>query len=363
VKIAIKKAYLDNMLKRVSLSPGGLLGSINALVMGVKDGLFYLHRADKSVEVLVQTDLFKAVGADEKLRIVVSLDRLTQLVKFLSSKNIAFVLEPGKTKIVISDGEGYEAEWSLVSGEGIPGLPSLEGKGGDETRISVEAFLSAVNCVNYAASRDGVRMDLMQIVFKDKKCWATDFFRYQETVIDSPISMVLPVAALDVLKFIGLSGVQELTIREDDDFYYFITGSDLFMCRKSKVSPISPKEVFFSKMSEVGSRTRFSVERMYLMDVIKRISITSERGSSKIRFKLDDKKMKLSGADDFGNKGVETLNVHVELGEVLEFYTHWEYLLQALQAVKDDTVEMIADKNHVLISTETTLGIVPVLRG
>jgi DNA polymerase III sliding clamp (beta) subunit (PCNA family) len=363
LNLKIKRAYLQALLEKVGAASKGVSSSSDSgfSFLGKKSGkkqILEVMRTDKAITVVGRTDLF-TMDSDGCL-FSVSADKLLRIVQGLTEEFIEFDL--GVAGFIKVKTTGFDATLRLLN---------VDAKDFSWSRSSfkewkeyeTEPFVSSIERVEYAVGRDGVRLDLMFVNFTDGKCWATDFFRYQEieTAIKEPLA--LPVAALDVVFLLKASGLKSFQMSQNAEYIGFLVGEDLFVSKKYQVAPIS-KDVVTKKVS---GRPEFSfwAEVKYLSDVLKRILITTERGSARVRIEVGAKGIEFSSKDTFGNSSVETLEVSVSKkkdGACKGFSVHGEYLIQAIKASKDKSIEIKCLSESILLTTKDTMGVVPIIR-
>jgi hypothetical protein len=216
-----------------------------------------------------------------------------------------------------------------------------------------------VERVKHATSADSVQSSFKQVFFNEEGCWASDGFTYQRVDFPVNLNLSLPIESLDVVKFAKLSGIEDMYIGVTKNVLYFVVGQDIFLSQTSKV-----KTPFIQLLTKLAQKNQgqFYVEVAQMRKLIKRIGITSEQG--RVYFSVAATKLTVSGKDKLDNESSESFPIKFQGADKAKkkFPVNWEFLDDALGAIRAKTVKMIVDANHIVFQGTDCFGVVPMIK-
>jgi len=362
--IKVKREFLEALLDRAATVSGGTVQSfLRTFLIETSDGELTIVRTDTVLAAVARTKCYETDTEASQYRILVDSDKFYQLIKSFSGE-VVEIEDVGNHLLRISCGN-YVGSWKNEDISKFPSLPSFSQKE-NRIRVSAKDFVQAIERVKYAGATKTFNFAFRQIYFDKGFCWATDGSRYQDVVckaVNFPI--VLPLIAVDVARFIRLTGAENLDIERDESNFYFRVGEDLYICKNPSVSPpINPKDTYF-KSSGVNKRPGWFVfEVGRLKEIVRRIGITSTIGDSRISFHVKSSEIVLSGVDDVGNKSQESMLITFQGDSqaMKKFDVQWDYMEEALSAVKVASAEFVIGESHIALRSDDSFGILPMLK-
>lgn len=358
MKIKIQRSFLEALLfKADTVSGGKAMTALNSFLIELVDGRIQVVKTDRMLSVIAETRAFELLGSDGPTRFMINSPRLMSLVKNLEDGDVVFTITDSGIEI---EAGGYVANWLLEDASKFPPLPQFSVD--NMVQLDTKKFVEAVDRVKFAASADSLTAIYKQIYFEAGDCWAIDGYRFQnvKSGLQDSFEMILPVAAMEIIKFLKLGNSEKFLFKTDNNFYVLGIGPDFFICRVPQLSIPSYAD-FLNKIGYSTEEGRLSFEVPLLMRMAKRIGITSAEGSSRIDFNvIPGHNVEIIGKDEFGNRSKETLTAAVT-GKAKKFGLHWMDLVLALSSVKSGSAELLVYKQHLGIRTEDGIGILPML--
>jgi len=365
MEIEIKKPYLEYLLEKASVVPVGVTAplSLQGFLFSLKEGkILEVCRTDTLLSVLARTDMVTVLDESPPLEVLIHSDRLSRLVKSLESDTIQ--MKTLSSENVEIKAGNYFACWRSLSLSKFPRIPLWKEDELSFISLDSEKFIEAVSRVLPVADQEGFQINLRQLYFQKGLCWATDGFSYREVVtgLPSTFDLILPIIAAKLVKFIKLSQMDSFLFAEDNSFYYFVLGKDVFVCRVSNVSPPSVESLLSVLSGE--KQIWFLVEKKHLIDLVSRIGITCEEGSKRVSFSITDDRLTISGKDDMGNQSQESLVIGLQGSKKGKrtFDIHWEFFIKILNSMKEETVCLAVDRDFVILKEKSGYAVLPLLR-
>lgn len=367
MKVKIKRVYLLNLLEKASTVSGtaSVTPLLKSFLLEVGEGgvskrsdnrMFHVLRTDTALSVVAHTDSFEMVDDVAPYRVLVHGEKFLNLMRNLECEDVVLNI-PDAFSIKIEADE-FKANWIAYDSGQFPELPKcVDTK--DMLKVKVGMFVNAVERVRHATSQDSVQSSFKQVFFTEEGCWASDGFTYQRVNFPVDLKLSLPIESLDVVKFAKLSGIEEMYIGVTKDLLYFVVGQDIFLSQSSKV-----KTPFIQLLTKLDKKNQghFYVEVAQMRKLIKRIGITSEKG--RVYFDVAATKLTVSGKDKLDNESNESFPIKFEGAQKAKkkFPVNWEFLDNALGAVRSKGVMMVVDNNHIIFQGDDCYGVVPMIK-
>lgn len=358
MKFNIQVYQLEHYLSKAAtvLGSGQSTASMQGFCFSSHDGHVTVWCTDGDSFAEVETTV--PIEADVE-GFVLSARKLSSLVAYLNPKDdISFeLLDSSSVKIVSGS---YSGEWTTLEKKNFPDLPQRDI--GMPTKLNTRNFCKSVEAVKYAA--EGLMGAERRIVFRRGFCWGASSVRLQlvESGLDERVDIVIPFAALGVVKFLEKSiqtDEDEFDYAESDTYVSFYTGRDIFSCLKA-IDSEQDEEKDFTERLKPSKHLWFEIEVEELHNAVVRASLTCEMKSAEIRFEFDEKVLYVIGADKFENQGIDKLIVSPQ-GDLKQLggvkVAGWAWILAALHAVKAKAVRITFDDNYMIISYEGGKGI------
>lgn len=365
MQFTIRRQYLVSLLDKAwSASVGGLLATTKGFHFAKSGEHLRVVRLDKIIGAVASTNVVTWLDNPSPQEFLVDADKLMRLIKSLTCEDIEMGTTDGKV-LFIRGGE-FSAKWNLFDLTDFPCLPSYETRENQVT-ISVKDFVLAVERVKAFTSAEALSVAYKQIYFENESCWGSDGYNYQmvKTNIALPKGVIaIPLIGLDVVKFLKLSGVTNFDLSWDDNFFYFYTGADLFICKRSQVEPPSAFVDFFSKMAlESHKSPHFTFDVTRMEGIVERVAITGSSTQKKVLFTLQPALLTVKGVDEDGNVSQEDLVVTMA-GEKVEktIGVHYEMFLKALHAISLPAATLFLEKDHIKLTSENGIAVLPLLK-
>jgi len=365
MEISIKRDFLEHLLGKASTVSvtGGKALFLKSFLLELDGETLKIARTDMELVAVAYTKQVVVDSMEVPTRVLIDAERFYDLVKISNCEMIH--LKVFKDEVEIEAGE-YKGVWKTYDLSKYPSIATSLGK--NVIKLDRKKFVRALERSNYAASRGQMQTNLRQVMFENGRCWATDMARYQEVTTNLPrmFKMTLPIVALDLVKFVGLSGGDSIEFEETEDFYFFKVKDDLFSCRHPHVKVV--KESLLFKNLNDTRQGNFIVTVQKLKDVISRICLTAETKAGKVHFEIsnDGKTLVVSAKDDFKNKSKEAFPILLQGNKketIRKFDMNWVLLSEALQAIKETkAVQIFVDKEYLVLKTEDSKALIPMLK-
>nr|NQU92230.1 DNA polymerase III subunit beta [Bacteroidota bacterium] len=177
--------------------------------------------------------------------------------------------------------------------------------------------------------------------------------KYSRTDIESEIqaSIILPTKPLNQIKSILLTDEVEVSIKFNEKNAFFAFKNISLVCKL-----IAGKYPNYTAVIPVDNPSKLQIERMPLLNAIRRVSIFANQSTHQIRFKLSGKTLELTAEDiDYSNEAYERLNCNFQ-GEDLEIGFNSKFLQEMLNNM--DSGEIIIEMSQpnragILLPTES----------
>ena len=340
MKFIVSSTSLLKNLQAIS----GVISTNNALPI-LDDFLFELKGEDL---IITASDLdttmsvtLKPDKAEESGMVTVPAKILLDTLKTYSDIPITFTIT--KQTIDISAQEG-KFKLTGHNADEYPKAPHLE----KTTTLNIQASVlsNAIAKTIFATGNDELRAVLSGVFCEltpdDFTFVATDahkLVKYRRTDAKSSesASFILPKKPLNQLK--NILGLQEgiVTLEYNQTNASFTFKNDNLdvnlICRL-----VDGKYPNYEAVIPTENPNRLTIDRMSLLNAIRRVAIFANQSTHQIRFKISGKELNLSAEDiDFSNEGKERLTCTYD-GDDIEIGFNSKFLLEMLNNIDHDEI-------------------------
>jgi DNA polymerase-3 subunit beta len=333
----VSSATLLRHLQNIS----GVLNASNTLP--ILDNFLFTLKGNKltvsatDLETTMTTSL--DVQSEEDSAIAVPAKLVLDVLKSLPDQPCTFKVNGENHQIEIAYDNG-KSKMSGYNGDEFPKLPKIENQ--STIKISGEVVSNAINRTLFAAGNDDLRPAMSgvycqfsgnEIIFV-----ATDahkLVRYKRTDVKSSDSsdFILPKKPLNMLKA-NLTGDEEITLEYNQSNAVFTFKDLVLVCRL-----IDGKYPNYEAVIPKENPNVLTIDRMQLLNSIKRVSIFANKTTHQIKLKLAGSELSLSAEDtDFSNASNERLTCNYS-GDDLEIGFNSRYLLDITNQIEGENIE------------------------
>jgi DNA polymerase-3 subunit beta len=340
MKFIVSSSLLLKNLQAIN----GVINSSNTLPI-LDDFLFELKENELSI---TSSDLETTMSVtlnpdktDETGSIAIPAKILVETLKTFADIPVSFSINDDTLMIEISAGEG-KYRLSGHKSEEYPRTPVLEETTAIELNSSVVA--NAINKTLFATGNDELRLVLSGVFCElspdDVTFVATDahkLVRYKRTDTKSKdsASFILPKKPLNLLKTILTSQDIPVKIEYNLTNAFFSFGNINLICRL-----IDGKYPNYDAVIPAENPNKMVIDRILLLNTIRRVAIFANQSTHQIRFKLSGKELVLSAEDiDFSNEAKERLTCTYE-GDDMEIGFNSKFLLEMLNNIDTDEIKL-----------------------
>lgn len=228
---------------------------------------------------------------------------------------------------------------ALDNAEDYPELPEFDAA--QSVSISSEILSEALANTLFATSNDSLRPVMTGVLFQfnenETNFVATDSHRlvvYKRTdVISEPMEFIMPKKPLSIFKNILANTSEEVKIEFSENMAQFVFGNHIWNCRL-----IDGKYPNYSAVIPKDNPNVLTVNRLLLLNSIKRASIMSNKSTNQIRFRLSGNLLHLHAEDtEFANKADMQIPCEYH-GEDINIGFSSKFLSEMLSVLNSDDV-------------------------
>ena len=228
---------------------------------------------------------------------------------------------------------------ALDNAEDYPELPEFDAA--QSVSISSEILSEALANTLFATSNDSLRPVMTGVLFQfnenETNFVATDSHRlvvYKRTdVISEPMEFIMPKKPLSIFKNILANTSEEVKIEFSENMAQFVFGNHIWICRL-----IDGKYPNYSAVIPKDNPNVLTVNRLLLLNSIKRASIMSNKSTNQIRFRLSGNLLHLHAEDtEFANKADMQIPCEYH-GEDINIGFSSKFLSEMLSVLNSDDV-------------------------
>lgn len=236
-------------------------------------------------------------------------------------------------------------------------------------KMKTQMFCDAIRQVRHAAPPQGYHEQFMNVVFRNKRCWVADSRQLHGVFFDTDVVIVLPLSAASVTEFLRVSASETFELGEDEHYYYFKVGEDLFTTKKGNLK-IEDKWTEYLNFLHQERQLSFNIDVEVFRNAVERVSVTAHERDQTITLFCDVPQghLYLKAMDEMKNESIEMLPVHFTVGSKLkdDKYTRtiwWQFLTEAVSAMGVKQISVRLDKSHVVFVSEQGTAICPFISG
>lgn len=223
-------------------------------------------------------------------------------------------------------------ELRLADGTEYPPFPDL-----DDTpfhAIERAPFVSALQSVSKAATKEATRQNLAMVDIKDGQVRAADGVRYHQVGMDSwpkGFDTHIPIGAVDVLvKMLKATEAPTFQLGDTGAQVVFLIGPDVYVASKLVVEFPAVDQALLNPA--LANDEQLDIDRRDLLGAIRRVRITSDQETSAVVLQLSEDKVEVRSQDKYGNTAVEELDASWKSPERTAVFNH-RHLTDMLDAI------------------------------
>jgi DNA polymerase-3 subunit beta len=340
MKFIVSSSALLKNLSALSgvISSSNTLPILDDFLFELKDENLIVTASDLETTMMVTIPLSKA---EEEGSVTIPAKLLLETLKNLPDLPLTVSINPENQMVEISAAEG-KYKMSGHKSDEFPQAPVLE----DTTSISLnaEVLVDAISKTIFATGNDELR-PVMSGVFCEMSeehitFVATDahkLVRYKRTDLksSSASSFILPKKPLNQLKSILVGKDSEVKVDYSQTNALFTFENFKLICRL-----IDGKYPNYEAVIPNENPNSLVVDRLVLLNAIKRVAIFANQSTHQVRFKMSGKELVLSAEDvDFSNEAKERLTCSYT-GEDMEIGFNSRFLQDMLSNLETEQIKV-----------------------
>jgi DNA polymerase-3 subunit beta len=339
MKFIVSSSVLLKNLSALSgvISTSATLPILDEFLFELRDSQLFVTASDLETTMTVSIPLEKF---EEEGSLTIPAKILIDTLKTLADIPVSLNINLDSLIVELSAGEG-KYKLSGHKSEEFPQAPTLE----ETTKIemSPELLSDAINMTLFATGNDELRPVMsgvfIEISEENMSFVATDahkLVRYRRNDIkgSSTASFILPKKPLNQLRNVLSSDETDVTVEYNDTNARFSFENMTLICRL-----IDGKYPNYEAVIPANNPNTLMVDRVMLLNSIKRVSIFANQSTHQVRFKLSGKELLLSAEDiDFSNEAKERLTCSYE-GDDMEIGFNSRFLLEMLTILRTPQVK------------------------
>lgn len=338
MRFIVSSSLLAKNLTALSgvLNTSNTLPILDDFLFELKDDLLMITASDLETTMTVSIPLDKA---EDPGSVTIPAKILIDTLKTFADIPVQFTINKETLGVEISAGEG-KYKLSGHKSDEFPVAPDL-----DETAalsIGKEMLVNAINKTLFAAGNDELRPVMSGVFFEltpdDITCVATDahkLVRYKRTDFNASesTSFIMPRKPLNQLKNILSTAEGDVNIDYNQTNAVFNFENVKMTCRL-----IDGKYPNYEAVIPTDNPHKLTVDRVSLLNSIRRVAIFANQSTHQVRFKLSGKELLLSAEDiDFANEAKERLTCSYE-GDDMEIGFNSRFLQEMLTNIDSEEI-------------------------
>lgn len=169
------------------------------------------------------------------------------------------------------------------------------------------------------------------------------------------VSQIPASCVKDLLAVLRLSGVEELSVMQGDEFIFFEVGDDTLFTRLLDEWEFPDVAPMLERLdtSETHLNYDVSVERRYLMAALKRVKVASDEEKKEITIAFAPTKLELTSSTDEGDYASETVPCKSQSAETVPMVSasvNWVALYDAMNKMISDDVQISVQETFLRLS-------------
>jgi DNA polymerase-3 subunit beta len=305
----------------------------------IEDGKLIITASDLQTSMITELD----VEAKDSGSIAVPAKILLETLKNLPEQPVTFSIDENTYSIEISSDNGRYK----LAGENSTDFPKIpEVTDGFNVDISSDVLSSAIVNSIFATSNDELRPAMTGVYFNlsstNATFVATDghrLIRYRRVDVASEAdhAIIIPRKALNLLKTTLPSENSNVVVEFNKANAFFHFNNIKMICRL-----IDERFPDYENVIPADNDNHMSINRMELLNSLKRISIYANRTTNQVRLKITGSELQISAEDlDFSNEANERLSCEHD-GEDIEIGFNARFLIEMLNNLdcKEATLQL-----------------------
>lgn len=305
----------------------------------IEDGKLIITASDLQTSMITELD----VEAKDSGSIAVPAKILLETLKNLPEQPVTFSIDENTYSIEISSDNGRYK----LAGENSIDFPKIpEVTDGFNVDISSDVLSSAIVNSIFATSNDELRPAMTGVYFNlsstNATFVATDghrLIRYRRVDVASEAdhAIIIPRKALNLLKTTLPSENSNVVVEFNKANAFFHFNNIKMICRL-----IDERFPDYENVIPADNDNHMSINRMELLNSLKRISIYANRTTNQVRLKITGSELQISAEDlDFSNEANERLSCEHD-GEDIEIGFNARFLIEMLNNLdsKEATLQL-----------------------
>lgn len=357
MKFIVSSSLLLKNIQALSgvLNTSNTLPILDDFLFELREDVLYITASDLETTMTVSLEPTKS---EEPGMIAIPAKILLDTLKTFADIPVTFNINNTTMGIEISAGEG---KYKLIGhrADEYPQSPMME----ETTSIEFTAgvLVTAINKTLFAAGNDELRPVMSGVYCEltpdDVTFVATDAhklvkYRRTDAKAETSASFILPKKPLNQLKHILGTDDTPVKIEYNQTNAFFTFENVSMVCRL-----IDGRYPNYEAVIPTNNPNHLSVNRLSLLNSIKRVAIFANQSTHQVRFKISGKELTLSAEDiDYSNEAKERLTCNYE-GEDIEIGFNSKFLQEMLNNLDDEEVkiEMSAPNRAGLILPSVTV--------
>ena len=339
MKFIVSSSYLLKHLSVVSgiITSNPVVPILENILFEIDNGNLLITASDLQTTIMVEVQ----VESKEDGSIAIPSKTLIETLKNLPEQPVTFSIDKESYNIEINSDNG---RYKLV-GENATDFPKVpEVSDGYSTDINSKNLIDAINYTIFAASNDELRPAMTGIYFsllKDSCTFvSTDGHRlvkYNRTDIkgdDLNHMMILPKKSMSLIRASLLNEkASNIKLEFNASNAFFSIENIKITCRL-----IDEKYPDYENVIPLDNNNKISIDRIELLNSLKRISIYANKTTNQVRFKVSGSELLVSSEDlDFSNEANERLSCDHD-GNDIEIGFNAKFLIEILSNLNSKNV-------------------------
>jgi len=321
-----------------------------------EDGL-RLSATDLEISIIQTVSVqFELNGSVGKSRVAVPAKRLIDTLRALPDLPVQFLADEEFNVTLRTD----QGQYKMVGHDGAdyPALPEVSDTAVLEA--DAEVLRRAIGKTSFAVSKDALRPAMMGIYFQinadEGRTVATDGHRLVRLKLAAlknaaPMNFIVPEKALSLASKV-LGGEETATIAVDSGYVRFTAGASEVLARL--IDEAYPN---YEAVIPVENEKRLAVNRVAMLNAVKRVGLYSSSMTNQIRLSVDTNKVEISAEDiERSSKAHETVLCDYD-SEPMVIGFNAVYLTEVLSNIDaDDVVFEFSSPNRAGVVTPQEQG-------
>ncbi|MBN2480598.1 MAG: DNA polymerase III subunit beta [Bacteroidales bacterium] len=310
----------------------------------------FLFNLDGNVLEITASDLETTMvtsmtleNASEAGSIAIPARLITDSLKEFPDQPLTFTIDMETHNISISSENGQFSVGGQP-GEDFPRLPQIKPDRKVSFTLPASSLTSGIHSTIFATADDELRPVMngifMELTPSDITFVASDAhklvrYRRNDVSCDASSAFILPKKPAGLLRNILPKGNENVTIEFDDKNASFILPSSHLVCRLVEGNYPS-----YNSVIPVDNPNKLIIDRVKLLNTVRRVSVFSNQASNLVRLKLDGNKITVSAQDiDFSTSAVEDILCQYN-GEKMEIGFKSVFLIEILSNIQSSEVSI-----------------------